>query len=145
MSGEEEAAAFARLSSPAVDEVERVAYLVLMGLLPALVESDLETFGSALTEIQRITGGWFAAMQGGTFASGPSRELVRQMLDWGIPGAGQSSWGPTVYGIVATREEGHRLAERLRHLLGPDGTVYEGRFRTEGARVWRNRVDASPR
>ena len=34
-------------------------------------EADLAGFGSALSEIQRITGAWFAPRQGGVFAPGP--------------------------------------------------------------------------
>ena len=77
-------------------------------------------------------------MQGGTFAPGPSEELVRRMAEWGASGVGQSSWGPAVYGIVDGEEAGSRLAERARKVLGTAGTVYEGPFRTEGARVWRS-------
>ena len=77
-------------------------------------------------------------MQGGTFAPGPSEELVRRMAEWGASGVGQSSWGPAVYGIVDGEEAGLRLAERVRGVLGSDGAVYEGPFRTEGARVWRS-------
>ena len=65
LSGEAEAAAFERLPPPPEREVERVAHLVLMQLLPALVEADLASFGAALTEVQRITGAWFATAAGG--------------------------------------------------------------------------------
>lgn len=68
LSGDAEAAAFERLPPPPEREVERVAHLVLMQLLPALVEADLGSFGAALTEVQRVTGAWFAAQQGGVFA-----------------------------------------------------------------------------
>ena len=76
LSGDAEAAAFERLPPPPEREVERVAHLVLMQLLPALVEADLASFGAALTEIQRVTGAWFAPQQGGIFAPGPSETLV---------------------------------------------------------------------
>src|SRR2546422_727750 len=67
LTGEEEAAAFARLPAPAARDVERVAHLVLMQLLPAIAEADLPAFGAALAEVQRVTGGWFAPAQGGVF------------------------------------------------------------------------------
>jgi beta-ribofuranosylaminobenzene 5'-phosphate synthase len=109
---------------------------VLMALLPALAEDDLNAFGLALTEIQEITGRWFAAVQGSTFAPGPSEDLVRRMREWGAAGVGQSSWGPTVYGIVRGDEPVRRLAEQVRQTLGSGGAVYQGPFRSEGARVW---------
>ncbi len=146
ISGEEEADALAELARPPECDVERVAHLVLMALLPALAEADLATFGAALREIQEITGRWFASVQGGTFAPGPSEELVRRMAEWGASGVGQSSWGPAVYGIVDGEAAGLRLAERVRALLGVTdvaGRVYEGPFRTDGARVWRAREHPS--
>jgi hypothetical protein len=42
-----------------------------------------------------------------------------------------------VYGVVESADEGARLAAALRSTIGAHGTVYEGPFRAEGARVWR--------
>jgi beta-RFAP synthase len=137
ISGAEEAAAFARLPPAPEREVEQVAHRVLMGLLPSLAEADLESFGAALSEIQHITGRWWASVQGSMCAPGPSEDLVRRMVEWGASGVGQSSWGPTVYGIVEGEAVAAALADRARGALGDAGTVYEGPFRAEGARVWR--------
>jgi len=140
ISGADETEAFARLPKPSEHDVEHVSHLVLMALLPALADGDLDGFGRALTEIQEVTGRWFAPAQGGTFASGPSRELVRRLDEWGAVGVGQSSWGPTVYGIVDGADAAAQLVERvtalLRSSLGSSGRVFEGPFRSEGARVW---------
>jgi beta-RFAP synthase len=137
LSGDAEALAFDRLPPPPEREVERVAHLVLMQLLPALVEGDLPSFGAALTEVQRLTGAWFAPEQGGTFAPGEGAELIRRMSAWGAPGVGQSSWGPAVYGLVEGPERAHELAELVRGLLGGRGLVFEGGFAPTGARVSR--------
>jgi beta-ribofuranosylaminobenzene 5'-phosphate synthase len=134
LSGDAEAAAFARLPLPPEGEAERVSHLVLMQLLPALVQGDLGSFGSALSDIQRITGAWFAAQQGGIFAPGPGETLVRKLAEWGAAGVGQSSWGPAVYGLVdgnAARE----LASQCREFLGGSGQVFEGGFAGSGARI----------
>jgi beta-ribofuranosylaminobenzene 5'-phosphate synthase len=139
LSGLDEAEALARLPPPPDREVEHVAHLVLMALLPAQADGDLEAFGRALTAIQTTTGRWFASVQGGAFAQGPSEELVRRMSEWGAAGVGQSSWGPTVYGIVEGADAGARLADRVREAIARcgGGEVHEGPFRAEGARVWR--------
>jgi beta-ribofuranosylaminobenzene 5'-phosphate synthase len=136
MSGAAEEAALAQLPPAPEREVERVSHLVLMALLPALADADLARFGQALSEIQSFTGRWFAPAQGGTFAPGPTEELVRRMSEWGAAGVGQSSWGPTAYGIVGSEKAAADLAERVRGKLGSSGTVHEGPFRTDGARVW---------
>ena len=111
------------------------SHVVLMGLLPALAEADIAAFGGALSAIQTITGRWFASVQGGTFAPGPGADLVRQMTEWGAAGVGQSSWGPTVYGIVDGERAGAALADRVRATMGTRGAVYEGPFRSRGACV----------
>lgn len=135
LSGEAEVAAFRGLPPPETREVERVSHLVLMQLLPALVEADLASFGAALSEVQRITGGWFAPMQGGTFASGAAGPLIACLASWGAAGVGQSSWGPAVYGIVAGDEAAEALAAQARRALGGRGAVYAGAFASSGARV----------
>jgi beta-RFAP synthase len=135
LSGKDEAAAFERLPAPPDRDVERVAHLVLMALLPALADGDIEAFGGALTEIQETTGRWFAPVQGGAFAPGPGETLVRRMREWGAAGVGQSSWGPAVYAIVPGPAEATRLARRVGAEYA-DCAVYEGPFAAQGARVW---------
>jgi beta-ribofuranosylaminobenzene 5'-phosphate synthase len=137
LSGQAEADAFARLPPPPEREAQRVSHLVLLQLLPSLVDGDLAGFGGALSAIQEITGRWFARIQGGTFAPGPSEELVRRMADWGAVGVGQSSWGPAVYGVVDGEESARRLAGRVAGMLDAPGRLYCGPFRAEGARIWR--------
>lgn len=136
LSGKAEARAFEQLPSPPDQEVERVAHLVLMQLLPALVEGDLPSFGSALSTIQRITGSWFAAEQGGVFAPGPTEKLVAEMAGLGAVGVGQSSWGPAVYGLVGSPDAAAALARRIQGSLGGRGKVFEGGFAAQGARTW---------
>ena len=135
VSGDSEVQAFRELPPPPLREVEHVAHLLVMSLLPALVDGDLRAFGSALTTIQQINGGWFAQAQGGPFASGASTELISKMLEWGIAGVGQSSWGPAVYGIVDGDDAASQLASSARLLLNGSGTVYVNEFAGTGARV----------
>jgi len=137
LSGSAEAHAFSTLPEPPQREVERVAHLVLMALLPAAADGDLRTFGQALTEIQQINGRWFTAAQGDTFAPGLPRTLIDLMLAGGAAGAGQSSWGPAVYGIVDGKVAADALADRVGAALGSAGTVYSGPFPRTGARVSR--------
>ena len=137
ISGAEEMAVFERLPPPTRDEVEHVAHLVLMVLLPALAEGDLASFGAALTEVQQVTGKWWETVQGAPFAKGLPEQLVGCLIESGAAGVGQSSWGPAVYGIVDGPAAGAKLAAKVRDVLGDAGAVYEGPFRSEGARVWR--------
>ena len=133
VSGDAEADAFMRLPAPNVGDVERVAHLVLMSMLPALAEGDLAVFGSSLTEVQEINGGWFSEAQGGVFASA-SGAVIARLRDLGVPAVGQSSWGPAVYGIVDGDARAASLADALRAELGP-GAVFCGAFPSTGALI----------
>lgn len=137
LSGGDEARAFQQLRPPA-ELAARICHLVLMALLPALVEQNLAEFGAALTTIQRLVGDSFGPAQGGQFANSRSAQLIEAMLDWGAAGAGQSSWGPTVYGVVADEQQGLRLAEQARALLAGQGTVELVAFDNQGARLQRD-------
>jgi beta-RFAP synthase len=144
VSGDAEAAAFARLPPPPERGVMRVSHLVLMALLPALVEGDLRTFGHALTEIQCINGRWFAPAQGGAFSPGASAGIVARMSEWGAAGVGQSSWGPAVYGLVAGDDAAAALAAHVRQEVDPRAVIYTSAFANTGARVWRAPAGAPP-
>jgi beta-ribofuranosylaminobenzene 5'-phosphate synthase len=135
LSGDAEARAFEQLPSPPDRQVEQVAHLVLMQLLPALVEADLPSFGNALAAVQRITGAWFAAEQGGIFAPGLTEEVVAAMTTWGAVGVGQSSWGPAAYGLVDGERTAAELASQVRGLLASRGEVFQGGFASSGARI----------
>jgi beta-RFAP synthase len=135
VSGESEIQAFRELPPPPLREVEHVAHLLVMSLLPALVEGDLETFGRAISTIQQINGSWFAPAQGGPFASGASTELISKMSEWGAAGVGQSSWGPAVYGITDGDDRAAELAANVRHALNGSGVVYVNQFARTGALV----------
>ena len=135
MSGESEVQAFRELPAPPLREVEHVAHLVLMSLLPAVVDGDLEAFGAAITAIQQINGRWFEPAQGGMFASGTSTELINNMREWGAAGVGQSSWGPAVYAITEGDDQAAELASQVRAVLNGSGMVYVNHFARTGARV----------
>ena len=133
LSGGAEEAAFADLR-PDPDRSALIAHVVLTALLPALVERDLGEFGAALSRLQRLVGDAFASVQGGTFhpRAGP---LVDALLRLGAAGTGQSSWGPAVYGVVGSDEQGHEIARALEAELGAGGRADVVRFDNRGARV----------
>jgi beta-RFAP synthase len=135
VSGATEASVFAELPPPDERDGERVSHLVLMAMVPAVIEGDLATFGTALNEVQEINGRWFSHAQGGTFAPGPSTEIIRLMRESGAPGAGQSSWGPSVFAIMEGDSEAELLAARIRDAYGARVTVYVGAIASGGAAI----------
>jgi beta-ribofuranosylaminobenzene 5'-phosphate synthase len=133
LSGRAEEEAFTQLR-PDSDRAALISQLVLTSLLPGLADGDLTEFGAALTRVQRLVGESFASVQRGVFhpRSGP---LVDALLRLGAAGAGQSSWGPAVYGVVGGEQEGRELARRMDAELVGGGRVELVRFDNHGARV----------
>ncbi len=113
LSGNVEEQAFRDLPRPAAVLVERIAHRVLLGVLPALVEEDLAAFGRHVTELQRLVGAMFAPAQGDRFASREASALIEDLLKLGAAGAGQSSWGPAVFGLFPGEAEAAAAARRL--------------------------------
>lgn len=115
--GAAEEDAFHRLAAPPQAEVGHVCRLILMQLLPSLIEKDVQLFGQALTAVQRTVGGWFAPIQGGTYATEFAQEILELMTAEGAAGVGQSSWGPTLYGLVEGVDGARQVKEELRRKL----------------------------
>jgi beta-ribofuranosylaminobenzene 5'-phosphate synthase len=135
LSGVAEEEAFRKLV-PSPERSATIAQLVLTSLLPALVERDLDEFGAALTQVQELVGDAFAQVQGGRFHP-RAATLVEALLRHGAAGAGQSSWGPAVYGIVGSEADGRALASRMEDVVGGAGSVELVPFDNRGARVER--------
>jgi beta-ribofuranosylaminobenzene 5'-phosphate synthase len=136
LSGPAEEEAFGRLV-PSPERSAEIAQLVLTSLLPALVERDLAEFGGALTRIQQLVGDAFAEVQGGRFHP-RAGALVEALLREGAAGAGQSSWGPAVYGFAESEASGRALADRMAGAVGDEGSVELVTFDNRGARVERS-------
>jgi beta-RFAP synthase len=131
--GGDEKAAFERLSASAADS-EALCRLVLLGMLPALAEGDLEAFGEAVFDFNARVGEWFAPEQGGTYASAPVAEFVEFFRRQGVRGAGQSSWGPGVFAFVGDEEAARDLARRAQAFF-PTAEVWVARGVNHGATV----------
>jgi beta-RFAP synthase len=102
----------------ALAHADALCRLVLLGMLPALRERDLEAFGEALYDFNARVGEAFAPVQGGTYASAFIGELVAFVRQQGVRGTGQSSWGPTVFAITADAQQARTLADRVRSRFG---------------------------
>ncbi len=124
VSGMDEDLAFRALPSPPAELAGRICRLLVMKMLPALIERRIADFGAAMTEIQNTVGDCFAPQQaGGRFATPLSGEVVDYLLRHGAHGAGQSSWGPTVYGLVEGEQAAQHLADEARRFLARVGAT----------------------
>jgi beta-ribofuranosylaminobenzene 5'-phosphate synthase len=118
------------------EAVGRICRLTMMKLLPAVIEKDIKNFGEAMTRIQCIVGDSFAQAQGGRYSSTPVSLCIEYMLKNGVYGAGQSSWGPTVYGIVK-REEAQETRLKVEAFLDKSvgGQVFVAKANNKGATI----------
>lgn len=108
--GDRETQAFATLPEFPASAAAHICHLVMMKLMPGLHEKDIQTFGAALTEIQEIAGGHFAAAQGGSAWSSPAvGQLAAKLKEAGAVGIGQSSWGPTGFAFVPSEAHAKSL------------------------------------
>lgn len=106
--GRRELDAFAKLCAQPPDErgTEALCRLVLLSMLPALAENDLQTFGEAVYDFNRRSGALFKSAQGGIYADPRVEAIVKTVREFGVKGVGQSSWGPTIFAFVRADEAG---------------------------------------
>lgn len=118
LAGVNEEAAFQRLGEKGRAAAESLCHLLLVGMVPALVEQDLDAFGAALFEYGQRSGELFQQAQGGTYASPMAQSLVNELRSWSCAGVAQSSWGPTILAVTNGIDEAQSLAERIRQRFG---------------------------
>lgn len=137
-SGDEEDASMRSVVERADPQIaEEIEGVLDRRLVPAIHSGDREAFGRAVAEIDRLNGCWYAGEQGGVYRP-PVGPIVESLTECdAVSGAGQSSWGPAVYGVTdaegtAAAREGGREALAA---AGVDGDVLVVRPRNEGAQV----------
>jgi beta-ribofuranosylaminobenzene 5'-phosphate synthase len=114
---------------------DEIATLLTRQLLPAIATRDRRAFGAAAARLGRLNGAWYADEQGGVYRP-PVGELVAALDDApAVYGAGQSSWGPAVYGVTDRRraEAAREAGERALDAAGVDGSVLLTAGRNGGA------------
>lgn len=146
LSDEAELTAFHELPSPPPEVVDHICRILVMKMLPSLIEGKIKPFGEAMTRIEQLVGDIFSDVQGGHYASIASERLVAYMLEQGAYGAGQSSWGPTVYGLVRGEEQAQSLAEAVRSFVEGKwkSTVFYTAARNEGFYISTSAVRGRP-
>lgn len=115
LSGDAETRAMAHLPPFPEALAAHLCHLMLLRALPALAEGDAAGFGAAIGEWQRALGDHYAAAQGGgRFCSPEVAEAIDFVESQGVPGVGQSSWGPTGFAVVGNPAQAEDLLRALR-------------------------------
>ncbi|MEB3861742.1 MAG: GHMP kinase [Desulfurococcales archaeon] len=108
----------------------KASRIALMGIIANAAEGDWVEAGRWVTRFNRLLGEYWADRQGGVYCCREAEEVVGKMLGMGALLAGQSSWGPTVYGLFP-ETLAPAVVEEVRSLLDGLG----------GGMVWATRVD----
>lgn len=136
LSGNREKHAFQELPKGKASHARETSRLVLMQLLPALIRDDIDRFGEALTRIQILVGDAFSTAQAGRFASPEVAKCVDTMIKAGAVGAGQSSWGPTCYGLVRGLKAATEVKTAVSKVMGSShGTTFIATANNQGAQI----------
>lgn len=130
VSGSKEIDAFQKHCPIKLEEVEKLSHLILMKLMPAVVESDLDAFGSAINSIQN-TG--FKKVEN-ELQNSQIKSIMEDLRNSGAAGVGMSSFGPTIYSVTDTNERTiMKAAEKSIKDIG--GQVIQTRARNHGAKI----------
>lgn len=108
---------FRRACPIPLNQVQELSHLVLMKLMPAVVEKDIEAFGHAVNHIQTLG---FKRCEV-ELQHQAVRDVMTLMQESGAYGAGMSSFGPAVYGVVDNKEDAAYIMEDVQDLL--DSTI----------------------
>ena len=131
ISGDEETRLFTTLCPMPVSTVQKLSHLILMKVMPALLERDLVSFGSAINDIQDI--GWKKVE---VDAQGP---ILRQIMEFlrnnGAVGVGLSSWGPALYAFSENAEALQQKTQDFLENLPEGGTCFLTHANNIGAKV----------
>ncbi|RLM44475.1 GHMP kinase [Haloarcula sp. Atlit-47R] len=114
---------------------DEISTLLTRRVLPAIATRDHSDFGQAAARLGRLNGAWYADEQGGVYRP-PAGELVDSLSSAPvISGAGQSSWGPTVWGLTtaAHQSEAREAGVLALDEAGVEGTVTVVAPRNTGA------------
>src|SRR4051794_35860379 len=134
--GTSEARAFERLPAVPEETTRELWSIAMEEILPAVDDADCDEFGKAVYRFGCLAGGCFSAAQGGPFASREIAKLIETIRSLGIEGAGQSSWGPTVFAATAGQNSAEELVESIRKReYGPQYEITIARPNNSGASI----------
>jgi len=121
LSGIKEMEAFKKLEPPSKELVGEVSRTVLVQMIPAIIDKDIKIFGKAMTRLDSSFGSYWEKIQGGRYSHPIIEEGVNFLLEQGVYGAGQSSWGPAFYGLVKGEDKAIKLEKELLDFLNSGG------------------------
>lgn len=100
---------FQRVCPLPLEEVQALSHIILMKMLPAVIEENLEDFADAINRIQHLG---FKKHEI-RLQREEVKKLMNLMQEAGGPGVGMSSFGPTIYAVCNNPQEVKKVAEEF--------------------------------
>jgi beta-ribofuranosylaminobenzene 5'-phosphate synthase len=116
---------------------DMLSRIVLVKIIPSIVEKDLKSFGEGLTAFNSELGKFWNEYQcGRTYCHPVVEEAIKIMLKRSTC-ACQTSWGPTIYGIVDHQNKAETLTKELKDYLAKNGggEVFYAKAANAGASI----------
>ncbi|MCX8184484.1 MAG: hypothetical protein RMI56_06385 [Sulfolobales archaeon] len=88
------------LDNPVPIEEQKELYRALVELITGAKLERIDLFTHGIETLQEVAGRYFSQAQGGFFSSPYGDLIAKTMIESGLRGIGQSSWGPAVYGFT---------------------------------------------
>ncbi|MFO0014198.1 MAG: hypothetical protein ACK553_15800 [Planctomycetota bacterium] len=122
-SGSSEAKMFERCSMTPNPYRHEMIRLIGDEMIPAMRASDWRAASLAIGRYGQCAGKIFEPLQGGVYRSPRIADCIDHLRQKGIEGAGQSSWGPTVFALAQDEEQATWVAEVMRCRAAGDALV----------------------
>ena len=116
LAGGEEEQAIASLPPVPQHVTNKLIAIAQDELFPAAAQGDFAAFSDSLYRYGTLAGQCFAPRQGGPFNGPLLTRLVQTLRDLGLVGAGQSSWGPTIFAICPDEPSATDCIQRFQHV-----------------------------
>ena len=113
LSGEQEEQAIGGLPRVPEKTTERLISITRDELIPAAATANFSQFAESLYQFGHLSGGMYAARQGGPYNGPLLTRLIHWLRSHGIAGVGQSSWGPTLFAALPDQHSAIVLANLL--------------------------------
>jgi len=127
VSGPTEVNIFQEYCPVPLEEVQQLSHILLMKMMPAVLEKDLDRFGESINSIQSIG---FKKVEN-QLQNPVIGEIMQLLRDAGAPGVGMSSFGPTIYAITDSPRDIVGVAREALAEVG--GNIIETRAQNSGA------------
>jgi len=101
VSGTNEVNIFQEYCPIPLGEVQQISHLILMKMMPAVLERDLDAFGESVNSIQNMG---FKKIENQLQIPVIGR-IMNLLREAGAPGVGMSSFGPTIYAITDSSQD----------------------------------------